>query len=202
MHTTGSPVLSALFSSSARVRLLSVLLHAPQERFYLRQLQALTGISPRSVQLELRNLAQAGILEREVSGNRTYYRANERCPILPELRGMFTKTAGVADVLRAALEPLRKRITLALIYGSMASGRDRPESDVDLLVIGRATFAQVVRAVQGAQDILGREVNPTVFTEAEVRSRAKRRDHFLSSLRRGARIMLIGNDSEFDQLAQ
>jgi DNA-binding HxlR family transcriptional regulator len=99
MHTIDSPVLSALFSSSARVRLLSILLRAPQERFYLRQLQGLTGISPRSVQLELRNLAQTGILEREVSGNRTYYHANERCPILPELRGMFTRTAGVADVL-------------------------------------------------------------------------------------------------------
>jgi predicted nucleotidyltransferase len=202
MHTIESPILSALFSSTARVRLLSVLLRTPGERFYLRQLQGITGISPRSVQLELRNLVEAGILERAVSGNRTYYWADERCPILPELRGMFTKTAGVADAMGSALEPLRKRIMFALIYGSMASGRDKPASDVDLLVIGSATFSQVVRTVESAQDSLGREINPTVMTEDEVRARAKRNDHFLSSLRRGPKIMLIGDADEFDQLAQ
>ena len=46
------------------------------------------------------------------------------------------KTMGAADPIRAALRPLAKRIGLALIYGSVARGEDRAQSDIDLLVVG------------------------------------------------------------------
>ena len=39
-------------------------------------------------------------------------------------------------VLRRALAPLAPRVRAAFIYGSIASGEARPESDVDVMVIG------------------------------------------------------------------
>ena len=55
----------------------------------------------------------------------------------------MTKTVGLADFVREALTPLRDRIALAFIYGSVATSRERSSSDVDLMLIGEATLADV-----------------------------------------------------------
>ena len=57
------------------------------------------------------------------------------------------KTAGVAGVLNKALSALADRILIAFVYGSIARGGDRRVSDVDILVVGSATFADIVHSV-------------------------------------------------------
>jgi predicted nucleotidyltransferase len=195
-------MLKALLSSSARISLLKVLLLDPGEGFYLRKLEAKTGFAPRTVQLELNRLARAGILKRTDSGNRAYYRINDDCPIIPELRSIFIKTVGVADVLRRALEPHAKRIEIALIYGSFAAGAIGPDSDVDMLVVGDTGFGDVVRALQPAQDELNREVNPTVYPPEEIRRRILEKDHFVTSVMEGSKILLVGSEDELRRLAE
>lgn len=167
----------------------------------MRELQARTGFAPRTVQVELKRLTEAGILERDVSGNRTYYRVNRQCPILPELRSIFAKTVGLADVLRRVLEPLQDRISAAFVYGSFAKGTATADSDVDLIVIGTLGFAQVVELLGIAQDELGREINPTVYPVEEARRKLASSDHFLVSVLREPKIYLIGGENELAGLA-
>ena len=57
-----------------------------------------------------------------------------------EIAGLLRKTAGIADVLRDALG---ESVTLAFIYGSIASGNETPRSDIDVMVLGSAGFADV-----------------------------------------------------------
>ncbi len=191
-------MLEALFMSKTRVEILKLMLLDPKGRFYVREVAARTGVSPRGAQVELARLAHAGVLVREVSGRQVYYEINEQCPIVGELRAILIKTAGVADVVRDRLRPLAGSILYAFIYGSFARGDQKRSSDVDVMVIGSVGFDEVVTALTPAQDTLGREVNPTVFSSEEFQRRCADRDHFITSVMRNPRLMLLGDENELE----
>lgn len=89
-----------------RSNVLGLLLLHPDQSFHVRELARLTGIPPGSLHRELKTLVLAGVLQRHRTGNQVHYQANRDCPVFSELAGFFRKTAGLADVLRTALEPL------------------------------------------------------------------------------------------------
>ena len=105
-----SPVIDALFPV-VRQELLSATLMLPERWWYLSDLAVQLQRSPSSLQRELARLAEAGILETRQEANRTYYRANADCPLLPELTGLIAKTVGVADVLRRISPRSPNRLT-------------------------------------------------------------------------------------------
>jgi len=193
-------MLEALFSSSARIKLLKMLLLDPGGRFHLRGLAAETGLSVGNARRELLKLAAARIVTMERSGRQTYYGINEDCPIAPDLRAIFVKTAGVADVIRDALLPEAAGIRCAFIFGSFAEGAVTPQSDVDLLIIGEVTLRRAVSLLKKVE--IGREINPTVVSEEEFASRITSGDHFFDALVDGRKIYLIGDDRELRRVAQ
>src|SRR5205807_9201083 len=125
-----------------------------------------------------------------------FYQANRQCPLFPELQGLLVKTVGVADVLRAALAGLADRIQVAFLYGSMVKGSARSGSDVDVLVVGEVTFAELVRALGAAQERLGREVNPSVYPPNEFCRKLAQQHHFLTSVLREPKVFLVGDEHE------
>lgn len=194
--------LAATLFGKTRRAILSLTFARPGEPFYLRQLMRAAGVGRGTVQREVEALTRAGILRRIVRGRQVYYEANPECAVFPELRSLVVKTAGVADVLRGALAPLAERLRVAFVYGSVARGAERPGSDVDLMVIGDAGFGEVVAALATAQDILGREVNPTVYPPDEFRSKRAGRQHFVSSVLKGEKIFVVGDERELARLAK
>ncbi len=69
-------------------------------------------------------------------------------PIFSELRSIVLKTVALTEPLRAALEPLRQRIKLAVVYGSVAKDADTAFSDVDLLVVADdLTLEEIYRVI-------------------------------------------------------
>jgi predicted nucleotidyltransferase len=154
-----------------------------------------------AVQRELMKLTAAGIIRRESRGNQVYYQANPNCPVYSELKGLVLKTLGAGDVLRAGLAPLAERIELAFVFGSVAGGREGRESDVDLLVVGKVTFAEVVAAVGSAQKTLGREINPAVYPVKEFGAKAGAGHYFLKRVLQGPRLWIIGGEGELARLA-
>jgi predicted nucleotidyltransferase len=159
---------------------------------HVRELARLTGTSAGSLHRELARLAEAGLLIRSERGNQVLYQANRACPVFAELAGLFRKTGGLADVLRAALLGLADRIRFALVFGSVARGTETSLSDVDVLVVGEADFAEVVMALHPCQEVLGREVNPVVYSEAEWRARIDRDDPFVRDILQNPVMRLLG----------
>ena len=192
-------MLEKLFSSKTRIRLLTVFLLRGDGRFYLRELVKKTGAQLRSVQVELANLTEAGILIKEISGRQTYYRIDKRCPIIPELRSIFIKTAGLSDVLRTALAPLADSIDVAFVFGSFATDRVRPDSDVDLMIVGRVTLQEIVDVLGSVEQEIGREVNPSVFPLEEFRERVEAGEHFIISVLNERKLFLIGDERELER---
>ncbi len=188
--------LGTLLLGKTRLSILSLLIPQPERRLYLREIVRLLGAGQGAVQRELANLVRAGILTKTREGNLTYYSANRSSPVFDDLKGLIEKTAGIPGAVRSALLPLADSIEHAFLYGSMARGDERGESDVDLMVVGDVAFLEVVKAVSALQETLGREINPTVFTRAEFRERIEDGDHFLTRVMSEERTDLIGGDRE------
>jgi predicted nucleotidyltransferase len=185
-----------------RQTLLALLYARADEEHLQENLIQLAGLGRGAVQRELEFLARAGVVRRTVRGRQVYFQANRDCPIFAELRGLVVKTAGVADALRAALGPLAGRIRAAFVYGSVAKGTEGRASDVDVMVIGEVTFAEVSDALGRAQKAIGREVNPSVYAPADFRAKLAAKQHFLRTVLKGEKIFLIGDEHELGRLAK
>ena len=116
------------------------------------------------------------------------------------MRSLVAKTVGMHDVLQAALRPLEKKIDVAFVYGSVARAGETEQSDVDLMVVGAAGFAEVVDRIAEAQKTLHREINPTVFTAKEFTS--KLRVNFLKIVLGGKKLFLIGDEDDLRKLGR
>jgi predicted nucleotidyltransferase len=195
---------SRLLFGAVRREVLALLLGRPDERFYLREIVRAAGGGSGAVQRELAQLVEAGLVEREASGHQVYFSANREASIFADLQAIVEKTAGAVDVLRGSLAALlrKRRIDVALIYGSVASGRKTARSDVDLLVVGGVTLAELVPALRTAEARLGREVNPSVYPLKEFRDKLKNGAPFLKRVLAGPRLFVAGDDRELGRLAR
>lgn len=192
---------TALFGKGKRA-ILALLFAHPERRFYLREIARAAGMTPSVLQRDLASLAAAGILERAREGRQVYYRANERCPIFDELKGLVTKTFGVAAVLRAMLEPHAARIALAFVYGSVASGTQSGLSDVDLMIVGSLEMPDIAQGLLDAEATLGRSINPTLYTADEFRAKARGGHHFLDAVLSRPIVHVIGDEHDLERLIQ
>lgn len=204
-HTSdwrGDAVAEALFGK-ARREILALLFGQGGGEFYLRQIALTTGLAVRSVQRELENLVEAGLVERTARGNQVWFRANQQSPVHADLVGLMTRTVGVAGQVRAALLPLATRgaVEFAFIYGSFALGDQQGASDVDLMVIGRVKLQALAPALRPVEERLGREVNATIYPRAEFVRLARADRHFLRRVLGGPRVMLVGSDDELARMA-
>lgn len=184
-----------------RRNILALLLLQPDESFYVREIARLTDTPAGSLHRELKLLSDAGILLRRTVGNHVRYQANRECPIYEELAAVFRKTTGLADVIREALSSMARRIRLSFVFGSVANGTDRSGSDVDVIVVGKPEFDEVVVALSRSRDRLRREVNPVVMTETQFRNKLVHGDRFVSRIVREPKIFIIGDAGELGKLA-
>lgn len=196
---TDSP--ASLFGKT-RQTLLGLLYGRADQEHLQESLIQLAGLGRGTVQRELEFLAHAGVVRRMVRGRQVYYQANAESPVFAELRSLVVKTGGVADALRAVLAPLGERVRIAFIYGSIAKGTERHASDVDIMVIGDASFAEVSDALSKAQEAIGREVNPSVYAPTDFRSKLAAKHHFLRSVVKSQKVFLIGDEHELGRLAK
>lgn len=194
------PSVATHLLGQTRAATLGTLLLHPDTSLHVRELARITGASPGSLHRELRALADLGLLLRQEVGRQVHYRANTSSPVFAELAALLRKTAGLADVLREALLPLGNKIRLAFVYGSVAAGTERATSDVDLMVLGTAGFADLARVLASTQTTLRRDVNPTVMTPREFSRKLAASDGFARSVAKGARLWLIGSEDDFAEL--
>jgi predicted nucleotidyltransferase len=195
------PVLDALLPRT-RQHLLSAILLQPEHSWYLSELARRLQVPPSSLQRELSQFVEAGIVTRRHDGNRVYFQADRACPVFPELSQILTKTVGLVDVVRSALIPLNSKIDLAFIYGSIASGRERSSSDVDLMVIGRIHLSDLAVVLRSLEEQLGRSVNPSVYTSEEFLKRLGEKNHFLHSVLKTELLFVLGEADDLARFAE
>ena len=188
--------ISSVLFPSYRRRVLGLLLLHPDEALHGREIARRTSLPSGTITRELTRLAQVGLLKREKRGNQLLYSAERSCPVFEELASILRKTSGVADVIAGALDPAGDRIHVAFIYGSVGRGEERAGSDIDLIVIGDVGFAEAVKLLHASQSVLGREINPKVYSRKEWATKCTTPDAFLRDVLAKPKIFVIGTEDE------
>ncbi|HVZ01861.1 MAG TPA: nucleotidyltransferase domain-containing protein [Dongiaceae bacterium] len=93
-------------------------------------------ITRMSVLSALRRLAEAGLVEAVGSARQRLYRVNRLSPFAAPLDALFQAEGARYSETMAAIRNAAERLgaEAVWIYGSVARGRDRPESDIDIAV--------------------------------------------------------------------
>ena len=183
----------ALFTTTQQ-KLFSLLFGQPDRSFYLTELVKLADVGSGGVQRELSRLELTGLVTATAIGNQKHYQANPHSPLFVELIGIVRKTVGLKHPLLDALEPLKKKIDLAFVYGSVAMATDTSSSDIDLLIVSdKLALEEVFIALAPVESQLGRQVNPTLYSLAEFSKKRKATKGFLVKVLNAPVIELIGS---------
>lgn len=192
---------NALFGQTKEA-LLSTFFGKPDEAFYLNELVRSVNSGTGAVQRQVKNLTSVGLVVRMKKSNRCFYKANRDSTLFPEIREIISKTSAerTPAVMRKALKPLKPHITAAFVFGSVARNDAKPESDIDLLIVGDVTMKDVLARSSKAEAILHREVNPMVYTPNEFGARIQEKNHFLTAVMAGEKKFLIGDAHDVERL--
>jgi predicted nucleotidyltransferase len=179
--------LDALLSQPEQ-RLMSAVLAHPDRDFGTLELLNRMGSSRGAGSAVLKRWVMSGLLRERRVGNQRRLAANPDFVLYPELRRIVLKTIGLAEPLAAALAPIANRLTKAFIFGSVASGNDTSESDIDLAVVGDVDLIAVSALIDSTRRELGRPVHVNVYSEQEWPSTD---DPVLNAIKAGPRVDLM-----------
>lgn len=187
--------ISDVLFSGVQQKVLRLLFGQPDRSFYANELATLGMTGRGALQRELQRMTSSGLISVTVIGRQKHYQANKNAPIYQELRGIVLKTFGLSDVLRHALSECAHNIAAAFVYGSVAKGTDTATSDIDVMVIADGlSYSHLFEALTKAEEILGRKVNPTLYSPEEFAKKFQNDNHFVVRVLDQPKIILIGDE--------
>ncbi len=191
-----SGIADALFTR-VQQRVLALLFGQPNRSFQSAELIRLAKSGTGAVHRQIGRLADAGLVTVTRSGNQKHYQARRDSPVFAELHGLVIKTVAVVEPLRRALAPRAPAIRAAFVYGSVASGTDRADSDIDLMVLSdRLRHADLYESLQAVEPELARSVNPTLLTPDEWRAKRQTAGSFAARVAAGPHLLVIGSEDD------
>ena len=192
-------MLKELFSSSARVQILSLLLLNPDTKFYQREIETITGLAIRSIQRETEKLEALGVLHKSAEANKVYFQGNRDYILFPELRKILLKTVGLKVILADAQAD--ERTKAAFIHGPFAAGREKPTDPIAVFVVGDVSKQELQARAEEVQSSIGREITCYVRTPQSFRSRVQLGYGFVANVLAGPKLFLVGDKRTLRSLA-
>ncbi|EFK07885.1 putative toxin-antitoxin system, toxin component [delta proteobacterium NaphS2] len=186
-------------SSRARAAVFRLLFLDTEKELHVRELQRRSRLNDSTIRQELKKLVRLDLVKGRKDSNRIYYRASRDHPLYPEIRNLVIKTNGIAEVLGNAM--MDERIHIAFVFGSIATGDERGDSDVDLFVIGDIGFRALSERLSDCSEKIEREINPYVMTEDEYEKRIRSEEHFISRVMKSPKIFIVGTENDLETMA-
>ena len=124
-------MLKQLFTSNARVKLLTLFLLNPDEEYFVRELTRILDEQINSVRRELDTLKKIGILKSRAKARKKYYSVNKNYYLFRDLRNIIVKATNSSENLIKNISKMGK-IDFLIVSGAFL----QKESPVDLLVVG------------------------------------------------------------------
>lgn len=174
-----------------QIRLLALLLLQPERSWALQELASALDAPASSVHRELMRAIDAGLVVRDTSARPHDFRAASEDSLFEPLAELLRRSVGVEEQLRKALEV--PGVTAALIHGSWAGGARRPDSDIDVLVVGDVGIRALRRRVRPIGKAVGRNIDLTVVSAKELRRLRAEDSGFLRGLTGAPVVELVGD---------
>jgi predicted nucleotidyltransferase len=189
---TSIPSLLPIFRSEMQVRLLALVILQPERAWTLSEVTDALDAPQSSVHRELERALAAGVINRDDTARPHRFTAATEDAAYASLADLLRRTAGIEGQLRLVLE--RPDVLAAAIYGSWASGERRPDSDVDVIVIGDAALGELRRLIRPLERATGRRIDLTLMSPKEFRE--ARHSSFTQKLEESPTIPVVGDLTE------
>lgn len=192
--------LADILSSRVRAEIFRLLFGLNEKELHLREMERQVALSLGTIRQDLQKLVKLDLVKTRRDGNRLYYRANTEHPLYPEIRNLVLKTAGLVEIFKSFLD--REGVVVAFIFGSLASSKERAESDVDLMVIGTVGLRTLSSWLSGVSEQIGREINPHTLSVEKFRRRKQEGNHFLNNVLESPKLFIIGNENDLEAMGR
>jgi len=190
--------LTRLLSSRVKAEVFRLLFGPDARELHVREIARRARLNEATVRQELSALAGLHLVSLRRDGNRAYYRAETGNPLCTDIRNIVLKTSGLIDILRIALVE-KPGIRLAFVFGSVASGGEKPATGIDLMIIGSVSSRQLSKWLSGVAAQVGGDVNPHVLTPREFSRRRQAGDRFVTSVLGAPRLFVIGTEKSLQE---
>jgi hypothetical protein len=95
-----------------------------------------------------------------------------------------------------------KGLKVAFVYESVARREEAAASDVDVMFIDNPSTMDISPKFRGVEKAVGRQINPTVFSLDGFTRSLTEKNHFLRTVMRNKKIMLVGTEDELEAIAR
>lgn len=173
-------------------RILGATLLNPDRSYRVKDLIALSGGGVGNTRRHVEKLIAVGILEEDQRrGHERSIRANVAHFLYKDLQSIARKTFGLVEPLREALTPFTEQIKQAFVFGSVVSGQDTADSDIDLIVVGDSSLVFALNeALLQAETTLGRRIHLSLYDEQEW-AHLRQTDPVVSQILDGATLTVL-----------
>jgi predicted nucleotidyltransferase len=193
-------MLDAILLGKTRSAVLREMFLNPDRRVSFNELVRRVKSGDGAVARELKILIDAGLVVEQREGNQRFLAARKDSPVFSELKAFISKTSGVPVIVREVLASLEDQIVIAFIFGSVAQGSERSDSDLDLFVIGTAGYSVVTERLYPIEERLGRRVEVLYFDPTSAQDRKSLRKASMRSLISGPKLFVLGDESKLATL--
>ena len=190
-------IVSILFKSKIRKRILVRFFADESRRFYINEMARLVETTQGTCRRELNKLADIGLLITSREGNLQFYFVNKKNPLYEEFRAIIQKTIGIEALLKEALERVAG-INFAFVFGSYAKNEFKPESDIDMAVVGEVKEELMIKSLKNLEKTIRREINYHLYTKKEFKEKIKA-NSFVRNIIKDF-IIVAGDEREFRKL--
>jgi hypothetical protein len=188
-------MLSDLFISKVRVKILQLFMTNPGQIFHVREIVRRVGEEINAVRRELAHMEKGGMVESEWRANRKFFGFKKDYIFYQDLMSMIHKTKDLGGDIVKNRNKLG-RVKYAMLAGHYILGKETRSDDVDLFVVGNVILPQLAAIVKDEEAKKGREINYTVMSEEEFNFRKRRKDPFVVSILSRSNLMLLGDEEE------
>lgn len=169
-------MLKRLFTSTTRVKLLTIFLLNPEQEFFIRELTRELNEQINSIRRELDNLKGLGLLKTKEKNRKKYYIINKNFSLYPELKAIILKSMSNKD-------EISKKISLmgnvdVLIFSGLFVNKD---TLIDLLIVGQLDKEKLEEYLSTELDT-SRPIRFSIMSSDDFLYRKQCKDKFLTEL--------------------
>lgn len=169
-------MLKRLFTSTTRVKLLTIFLLNPDQEFFIRELTRELDEQINSIRRELDNLKKTGLLRTREKNRKKYYAVNKNFLLYNELKSIVVKGISNKDEITRRVASFGD--VEVLVFSGIFVNK---ESLIDLLIVGTINKEKLEEYLNNELDT-SRPIRFSIMSKDDYEYRRKCNDKFLSDL--------------------
>lgn len=181
-------MLEQVFGSGTRVKLLSLFIVNPDNKYFVRELTRLLDCQINAIRRELENLNNIGIIKIVgKEGFKKYYQIDQDFIIYKELKDFIQKSNLLVEqnLAKKILKIDNGKIAYLVFTGYFTSSNTK----TDILIVGDVNRKELQKLIKNHQDKINKEINYTIIDLDEFKYRRNVADRFLLEIEESPKIV-------------